>query len=72
MKLKLIKIGNSFGIRLPKTVIQECHFDKELELTVKKPNLILSPILKKRSNWKEMMAESVKLKPVKSEGEWEW
>ena len=72
MKLKLVKIGNSFGIRLPKTVIQECHLSGELELTIKKPNLILSPVLQHRQGWKEMINESIKTKPVKTEGEWEW
>ena len=72
MRVKLIKIGNSFGFRLPKTIIQECHLGHEMEMTLKKPNIILSPILKQRPNWKEQMAESIKVKPVKSEGEWEW
>lgn len=72
MKIKLIQIGNSYGIRLPKAVIQECHLEKELELTIKKPNLILSPVIKQRNNWKEQLAESIKVKPVKTEGEWEW
>ncbi len=72
MKLKLIQIGNSIGIRLPKAVLTECHLEHEVELTVHKPNLILSPVAKQREKWQETFAESVKIKPVKSEGEWEW
>ena len=32
MKTKLIQIGNSFGVRLPRSIISECGFEKELDL----------------------------------------
>ena len=35
MIVKLIKIGNSLGIRLPKAIIEECHLQPELILIPK-------------------------------------
>lgn len=42
MKLLIVKIGNSRGIRLPKSIIDQCGFEDALEIEVKDGKIILS------------------------------
>ena len=73
MRIKLVKIGNSTGIRLPKTVIQNCGFKSELELIVREKAVILTQPQKDRSAWRALFQESIQQKPIKEKGgEWEW
>ena len=73
MRIKLVKIGNSTGIRLPKSVIQSCDFDAEVELTVQNKTVILTAPQEGRAAWYELFQESVRQKPVREKGgEWEW
>ncbi len=55
MEISLIKIGNSQGIRLPKSMIQEYGFKDKIEVTQNKGEVILKPIKNKkiRENWEE-------------------
>ena len=73
MRIKLVKIGNSTGIRLPKSVIQDCGFEAEVELTVQNKTVILASPKEGRTAWAELFQESVRQKPVQEKGgEWEW
>lgn len=72
MKIKLIKIGNSMGVRLPQSVIKECHLENELELHVRQGSVVLSPVVKNRHGWKELIQSELLNHPIKAEGEWEW
>lgn len=72
MKIKLIKIGNSMGVRLPQSVIKECQFENELELHIRQGSVVLSPVVKNRYGWKELMQSELNRHPIKAEGEWEW
>jgi antitoxin MazE len=54
MKLKLVPIGNSRGIRIPKAVLQQCEMADEVELAVEGRRIILSPLSKQpREGWRE-------------------
>lgn len=72
MQVKLVKIGNSYGVRLPKTVIESCEFGSDLELTVKGKSVVLSSDKKPRSGWQEAIEEEITTKPLRYLGEWEW
>ncbi len=72
MKIKLIKIGNSMGVRLPQSVIKECQFENELELHIRQGSVVLLPVVKNRYGWKELMQSELNKHPIKAEGEWEW
>lgn len=53
MKLPIVKIGNSRGIRLPKAILDQCGFEDVLEIEVKDGTIILTahksnPV---RKNW---------------------
>jgi antitoxin MazE len=51
MKASIIKIGNSQGVRIPKPILDQCGFTKEVELTVVNQELIVKALKKPRENW---------------------
>ena len=72
MRIKLVQIGNSTGIRLPKSVLQACDFKEEIELTVQNKTVVLSTPMADRTAWYELFQESISQKPIPDKGEWEW
>lgn len=60
MKTKLIRIGNSQGIRIPKPVIEEIGLSEEIEMILKDNQIILRSAEQTRKDWDsafEKMAE---------------
>ncbi|MBF0537209.1 MAG: AbrB/MazE/SpoVT family DNA-binding domain-containing protein [Nitrospirae bacterium] len=61
MRVSIVPIGNSRGIRIPETVMKQCGFDDEVELEVNGNKLIVKPVKEKpRKNWDKafkLMAE---------------
>jgi len=53
MKTKIIKIGNSRGIRLPKVILHQIGINDEVDLEVDRDRIILKPIRRRRSGWGE-------------------
>lgn len=70
MRIKLTKIGNSVGVRLPKTVLTECGFTNEAELEVRHKMIVLAPIHHPRFGWAEEL-ENNKQNIIRG-GEWQW
>ena len=58
MKVSLIAIGNSRGIRLPKAVLEQCGFGDSAEMTVERGRVVLSPSKKARAGWAEAFAKA--------------
>ena len=72
MQVKLVKIGNSFGVRLPKTVIDSCGFQSNLDLAVKGKSVVLSAEKQPRAGWQTAIQDEILSKPLRYLGEWEW
>lgn len=72
MQVKLIKIGNSYGVRLPKTVIESCGFESDIELNVKGKSVVLTAEKQPRHGWKEAIQDEINSKPLRYLGDWEW
>ena len=83
MRLELVRIGNSRGIRIPKTLIEQCGFGDTVELVVEKDRLVISPDRKPRQGWAEAFAaagpsdeDPLLLEPIGAnefdKEEWEW
>lgn len=51
MELSIIKIGNSKGFRLSKTLIEKYNIKDKVELILEKGYIIIKPILKPRKDW---------------------
>ena len=53
MKTHLIQIGNSKGIRIPKSLIEQYQLSGEIELIPSKTGLLITSSLKPRDGWDE-------------------
>lgn len=51
MITKVVKIGNSRGIRIPKSIIDQSGIKNEVELVVKDDKIIIKSISEVRRNW---------------------
>ena len=51
MKTKIVRIGNSQGIRLPKTVLQQSGISGAVELEIAGDRLIIYPVKARRAGW---------------------
>ncbi len=82
VRARIIKIGNSRGVRIPKALIDQVGFGTEVELEAVKDHLVIRPTTRPRSGWEDRfrsMAEKgddrLPDKPVPSqwdENEWQW
>jgi len=85
MKTKIVKIGNSRGIRIPKSLIEESGLHNEVELEVENDMIIIKPRAKYRESWDTAFqkmaknsddllldAESLFDQNKWDEEEWEW
>ena len=53
VELKLVRIGNSRGVRLPKAVIERYQIKDALVLEAREEGLLLRGTLDKRMTWEE-------------------
>ncbi|NBC05985.1 MAG: AbrB/MazE/SpoVT family DNA-binding domain-containing protein [Bacteroidetes bacterium] len=53
MELSVIRIGNSKGIRLAKTILEKYGIQDKVELTLEEDCLILKPINEPRKGWED-------------------
>ena len=53
MKIDIIQIGNSKGIRIPKALLEECGINGSVNITVENKKLIISSARKPREGWAE-------------------
>jgi antitoxin MazE len=61
MIVSIVAIGNSKGIRIPKTILEQCKIDKEVELAVEEGKIVIEPIKKTpRKNWDKAFKEMKK------------
>ena len=51
MKTRIVKIGNSRAVRLPKPLLEESGLGEEVELTVEGNRIVIAPSDHPRSGW---------------------
>jgi antitoxin MazE len=51
MRARVIKIGNSQGIRIPKTLLEQTGIMHDVELEVEKDQIVIRPISNPRIDW---------------------
>jgi antitoxin MazE len=70
MTIKLIQIGNSKGIRLSKSLINQYEFSEEVELVPEKNGILIAPKKQKpRAGWDKILAEQ-HTELVKEDTQW--
>lgn len=53
METSIIKIGNSKGLRLSKTVLEKYNIRDKVEMILEKDQIVLKPIEKPRNGWEK-------------------
>ncbi len=51
MKTRIVQIGNSRGIRLPKTILQEAQLADEVELKAEPGRIVIRTAARPRAGW---------------------
>ena len=81
MKASIIKIGNSHGVRIPKPILDQCGFEREVEMEIHNQELIIKTPKHPRKNWAKSFQKMAEvgddklLDSVETEWEseeWEW
>lgn len=84
MKASIVRIGNSRGIRLPKSILDQCHLKDSVEIEVEDNALIIKPAHLPRSEWAESFSKmaqhgddklldaDINLSTEWDESEWRW
>ena len=84
LKARIIKIGNSQGLRIPRLVLQQLDLKDEVELEIQDEQLIIRPLRARRRGWEEqfqamattgddqLLDEEVPSLSTWDEEEWEW
>jgi antitoxin MazE len=60
MEVSIIKIGNSKGLRLSKTILEKYQIKDKVELILEKGQIILRPVDTPRKNWEKKFKEMSK------------
>jgi antitoxin MazE len=53
LKTQIIRIGNSRGVRIPKLLIDRLGLGSEVEIAVKRDQLVIRPASRPRQGWDE-------------------
>jgi len=53
MKVELVRIGNSRGIRIPKPILEQCGLQDTVDLRVENDRLVIAPGHRLREGWEE-------------------
>ena len=84
METKLIKIGNSFGIRIPKSLIQQYNLSNDIEIDPTENGILIKSKKKARDGWKEQLATAIQngnlpddellegFSDAEADKEWQW
>lgn len=57
MKAKLVAIGNSRGIRIPKALLVQGGFEGDVDLSLRDGELVVRPLHRPREGWERAFAE---------------
>jgi antitoxin MazE len=71
--VKLVRIGNSRGVRLPKAVIEQARLGDEVELVVRDHEVVLKSLEHPRAGWDEAMRRAIAehgADPTEEDREW--
>ena len=57
MLINIVPIGNSKGIRIPKSVLDQCHMENEVVMEIEDDRIILKPVhTRPREDWAEQFS----------------
>lgn len=53
MKARIVRIGNSRGIRIPNAIIEQCHLHGAVDVEIRRGQLVIRSASKPRAGWGE-------------------
>jgi antitoxin MazE len=53
IKSRIVKIGNSQGIRIPKLLLEQSNLGEEVELVLQEDQIVVRPVQNVRQGWEE-------------------
>lgn len=84
VKTRIVRIGNSRGVRIPKPLLDQLGLEDEVELLPGADGLLLRPVKRVRADWDEqfalmamqgedrMLDDGAAAATAFDEEEWEW
>jgi antitoxin MazE len=79
MRTHIVRVGNSKGVRIPRSMLAELRLDDEVELAVENQALVIRRVRRPREGWEEAFAAAgpqplldVALPTRFDESEWQW
>lgn len=57
MKTRIVRIGNSQGVRIPKLLIERSNLSEEVELTAQDNQIIIRSARQPRADWENSFRE---------------
>jgi len=80
MKTKLVRIGNSRGVRIPKPLIEESGLSEEVELLAGDRTILIRSAVGPRAGWAEAAAALARRErglpdaptPTRFDADWTW
>lgn len=84
MKTRIVRIGNSRGIRIPKAFLEQAGLSGDVEIHARNNSLVIKPAEKPRAGWAEafrrmaewgddvLLDDSAPSLNGWDEDEWEW
>ena len=53
MRVNVVRIGNSRGLRIPKAILEQCGIGDAVDLAVEEGHLVVRPLRRPREGWAE-------------------
>jgi antitoxin MazE len=83
MKTRIVQIGNSKGVRIPKPLLDQTGLEGDVEIQVRQDSLVIRPGRKPREGWSKAFREMAPAGDDKllddvpnltsfDQDEWEW
>lgn len=82
MRTRIVRIGNSRGIRIPKPLIQQTGLGEDVEIVVQGSSLVIGPARQPRAGWSDAFRDMAargddapidETRPTRwDKSEWEW
>jgi antitoxin MazE len=57
MKTKIVKMGNSTGICIPKIILEQCHMEGCVDLQIRDNQIIITPLAKE--NCEDLQSKNI-------------
>ena len=58
MKTRIVRIGNSQGVRIPKPLLEQAGLPEEVDVAAENGRIVITPAARPRATWAEAAASA--------------